>query len=536
MVTDEALNSFRAVGMVDFLSTEFQTTPLEWLQESAWWLKFSFHDHPLLSFSVQHFFFRLFGDTVTVARLPFALFGVISVWLLYGLVKEITGDEKIGLLSALALAVGSLSVWISRIALQEAMVIALGLLIVWLGLRAMREQKYWYWFGLALGMGMMTKYTVVVYWFIVFISLLIYSRKSLRQKEFWFAHLIALVIFMPVILYNIGLYREFGHFDLQFSYLFGQSVPQWELMPGKPQGTVGDRFISVWPELARTMSPAMIVFSSIGVWYWLYGLLARRQSVTSQIGRMRLIGLIGLISTIALISMLGPGVRFLPMMMPWAAMAVAALVVGMWGGGGMVRKMWLSVGVLALLYELGFSVNSNLLILPNGPRSWTHSQVLTQGQWWGYNELEKYLHEKFDGGVTTLRLGSKHPLVGTVMDEYHDARSQKDLRPLATLLVVDVNMNWFPRVWYINRRMLYQALPAVTADDFLKVAQEQGENYYRKAGFEEFVFIKAEDTFRATTVQSDAATELARTLEEQHIDLIEIKRPGGEVAFKVYEF
>ena len=97
-------------------------------------------------------------------------------------------------------------------------------------------------------------------------------------------------------------------------------------------------------------------------------------------------------------------------------------------------------------------------------------------------------------------------------------------------------MNWFSGVWYVNRRAFYQALPVVTADDFLKVAREQGENYYREAGFEEFVFVKAEDTFRAAAVQSDAAALLANSLEARGTAPKEITRPHGIIAFKVYEF
>jgi len=583
VVTDEAINSFRALGMVDFLSTEFQTTPFEWLQEKTWWLPLSFHDHPLLSFFIPHVFSRLFGDTLTVMRLPSALCGIVSVWLVYILVNEIlrqaqddirkAQDENwsdgVALVSAFVLAVSSLAVWISRTALQEAMVIAFGLLIMWLGLRASNKKKYWYWFGIALGLGMMVKYTLIVYWVITCITLIVYSRNSLRLKEFWFAHLIALVIFTPVILYNIGMFRQFGHFDLQFSYLLGQATPEWTLLPGKPIGVMGDRFLDLWRELARTMSPVMLALSGAGVLFWIYHIVAERRVMRSAmermgwIGRTRLrlkatagkvdrisqigqisqisqigrIGLIGLICMIGLITIMGAGARFLPMLMPFAAMAAAGLSIEAWrrAKAGW-RPVVVAVGIACAVYEIGFSINSNLMIFPFGPARWTHAQVLTQGQWWGYNELERYLHEKFDRGITTLRLQSKSPLLGSVMDAYFEARSEKNFEPLATLLVVDVNMNWFPRVWYINRRAFYQALPVVTADDFLKVAREQGENYYREAGFEEFVFVKAEDTFRAAAVQSDAAVQLANSLEIRGIAPQEITRPRGIIAFKVYEF
>ena len=103
---DEVLYAFRAIGPLDFDKAEFQTTPLEWFDGSIpSWTKLSFHDHPPLVFWVQHFFISVFGENTLAFRLPSALLGIASVYLIY-LVGLLLFSEGVGLISAALLASG----------------------------------------------------------------------------------------------------------------------------------------------------------------------------------------------------------------------------------------------------------------------------------------------------------------------------------------------------------------------------------------------------------------------------------------------
>ena len=83
-MSDEVFYAFRAIGPMDFDHAEFQTTPLEWFDpQIPAWTKLSFHDHPPLVFWVQHFFIKIFGENNFAFRLPSALLGIASVWLVY---------------------------------------------------------------------------------------------------------------------------------------------------------------------------------------------------------------------------------------------------------------------------------------------------------------------------------------------------------------------------------------------------------------------------------------------------------------------
>ena len=129
-INDEVLYAFRAIDMLDFDEAAEQTTPLEWFDplktggtsDIPWWTALSFHDHPPLVFLIQHFFMRIFGESRLGFRLPSALFGIASVWLLYLIGKELYSKDA-GLIAAGLLAITVNHVYISRIGLQESYVI-----------------------------------------------------------------------------------------------------------------------------------------------------------------------------------------------------------------------------------------------------------------------------------------------------------------------------------------------------------------------------------------------------------------------------
>ena len=81
--TDEVLLGVRAIGMVDYDSSDLQTTPWQWVETVPWWMHLSFHDHPVLFFILQNLTIRLFGENVFALRLPAALLGIAAVFLIY---------------------------------------------------------------------------------------------------------------------------------------------------------------------------------------------------------------------------------------------------------------------------------------------------------------------------------------------------------------------------------------------------------------------------------------------------------------------
>ena len=92
---DEAADAFRSIGYVDYLGTSFQTQPVDWYkyQLLPWWTKLSFHDLPPFGILIMNFFFRVFGDSLLVARLPAIIAGILSAYFLYLIVKKLFSAE-----------------------------------------------------------------------------------------------------------------------------------------------------------------------------------------------------------------------------------------------------------------------------------------------------------------------------------------------------------------------------------------------------------------------------------------------------------
>jgi len=180
LIDDESYYTFRSIGYVDDVGVNEQTTPLYWFNPLPGWAHLSFHDHPPLVFLIQHFFLSLFGMSVFVARLPFVLAGLGSVFLIYLITKRLF-DQKTGLIAAALMAATPLAVWISRVALMEGIVIAFMLLAWYLFLRALEDPRYWFGWGIAVGLSFLAKYTAFPLLFIFILYLALYQRRTFQD-------------------------------------------------------------------------------------------------------------------------------------------------------------------------------------------------------------------------------------------------------------------------------------------------------------------------------------------------------------------
>ena len=128
--TDEALLSFRAIGLIDYDAALIQTTPWQWFPAVPWWARLSFHDHPILFFLLEHWSMSLLGVNLIAVRLPAVLAGVGSVAIIYLIGKRLAG-EKAGLIAESLLAVSSYHVCVSRVGLLDGAEIIFMMLSLW---------------------------------------------------------------------------------------------------------------------------------------------------------------------------------------------------------------------------------------------------------------------------------------------------------------------------------------------------------------------------------------------------------------------
>src|SRR3989339_1288095 len=195
VINDEALIGFRSIGLIDFFSSPYQTTPWQWFSQVPNWARLSFHDHPSAVFLSQHLSFLIFGVNVFAMRLPLALSGIAAVVLLYLVGKELFSANT-GLLAAALLSVMSYHVWVSRIGLQESMVITLWLWTIYLFIRAQKTGRHWEW-GIAFGLALLTKYTAIFLVPVFIVYQFIAHRNELGKLRFWLGFLISAIIFSP---------------------------------------------------------------------------------------------------------------------------------------------------------------------------------------------------------------------------------------------------------------------------------------------------------------------------------------------------
>jgi 4-amino-4-deoxy-L-arabinose transferase-like glycosyltransferase len=170
--------------------------------------------------------FDLFGASLFSARLISAVFSVLTLWVVFELAHSMYGG-KVALLSATFLAVMPGFFWLSRLALLEVMLVFFFSLSLFFFFRWLTTSKNWLLglSGLALGLGFLTKYQVIVAVLVMAVSMVVLGRGQFKRLFLRFTLLIAaaLAVIVPwlIIVYNV-----------LSSYVFSQWI--YALQMGNP--------------------------------------------------------------------------------------------------------------------------------------------------------------------------------------------------------------------------------------------------------------------------------------------------------------
>jgi len=518
-VNDEVFTAFRAVSLVDFNEAEFQTTPWEWFDPHIpGWAKLSFHDHPPLVFWVQHFFIKIFGENNFAFRFPSAILGILSVWLLYLLGRKMF-SQKVGLLSAAVLAATLNHVYISRVGMQESYVIFFILLASYFFLKAVEREKYFLWTGLALGLGFLTKYTAFVLIPIFLVYLVLFNRGAFRKKFFWLGILLVTAIFSPVIIYNLKMYQAVGHFDFQFSYVFNQPHPEWNLQPGKEIGSLAERLENFVPRTIASNSWSFLFLAGLAL---LSGLILFIKEPKKSLLKYGFLA-ISLVFLFLLLLKIGPSYRFLTMLAPFLALTVGIFLNFL---AGKTKKYFLIPLILILGFEVFYSINNQIFYYPKGISPWFSSKVRYENYNWGYNELDKYLKQEFKGQMPALTFEVKYRFLEELRDKaLREGLAQKlVLNPF--LIVYGGNFDDGAKLWVMERRFVYHAWPVLRAEDYLRYLREEGEDYYDRSGFSRQYFVMPANFVPLPEINKKLAGVVP----------LAIKNPRGDIVFLVFKF
>lgn len=522
---DDATYSFRSVGYLDFMNSDKrQTTPIQWFDEIPWWGSLSFHDHPPLVFVIQYFFFNLFGISTFVARLPFALAGMGSVVALYFLGKELY-TEKVGLLSSFLLAIFSYHTWASKIGYLEGFSTLLIILTLYFFIKGLKNKIFLYPFALALGLTILTKYTVAFILPVIFIYLLLRKRALLKNKTLYLAGLITLLIVLPLIIYNVQMFQERGHFDLQLSALFNQDTTQdW---PGISRSLGGFNAIDFWLTFFNSYSIVIFLLLMLSL---IYILLKFILNIKKQ---PHLLVILVLLFGFIQFSFIGNEVRFLSVLNPYWALLLAVIFFEVYKlvsnsiSQQKIKKIGLA-GVLlfAIGFEIFYNINTNLLHNSVGQRGKHYSQYRWEAG--GFNELEDYF---IQNGIFNNNNRLKINTIDEVRGDFSKIRG-KDV------LIYQHDLNWFSALWYFARYSIYFGAIIIPEGELAnQLHPNEWTSYLRTIGVKNIYYISGKND---VVISSDFNLSVSEKIEQgfgaiERIEVQDIYNNNDELAFKIYK-
>ena len=221
-------------------------------------LAWGYVDQPPLIAVIAKIARVLFGDSLLAIRVFPILAGVAKVALTGLIARELGGKRFAQGLAALCVLVapGILAAdnWLSMNAFEP---------LFWMGcaylaIRIIRtgNQRVWLWFGALAGIGLENKYSMLMFGFGIVAGLLLTpERRAFRTRWIWIAGGVALVIFLPNLLWNIQ--HGFPFVEVQRNILdSGRNAP----LP--PVAFVGHLVLAMLPPTA----PVWLA----GLWFFFF--------------------------------------------------------------------------------------------------------------------------------------------------------------------------------------------------------------------------------------------------------------------------
>lgn len=225
----------------------------------------------LFAWLIRH----LFGTSVFAVRLFPAVAGFVLVWLTGLIACELGGGRFAQGLAALCTACAGVYLILHHLFTMNAFEPLLWMGCAYVVIRIVKtgNQKLWLWFGLLAGVGLENKYSMGVFGFAIVMGLVLTKeRKAFASKWIWIAGLIAFLIFLPNLIWNIQHHWPFlelmrnirangrdipftplGYIRAQIFLMTPITFPVWLLgtlyfffwQEGKPFRVLGWAFVSV---------------------------------------------------------------------------------------------------------------------------------------------------------------------------------------------------------------------------------------------------------------------------------------------------
>ncbi len=209
------------------------------MDEAQYWdwsrhLDWSYYSKPPLIAYLIAFTTRVAGNEEWAIRLGSVLLNSGLLVAVYVLTRHIAGSARAGLVAALA-TLGATIAWVRPLVMSTDSLLvffwAAGM-YAWLRALETRGMRWWLATGLALGLGMLSKYTTGLLVAALALHLLLAGREKLRSPGPWLAGALVLASFLPVLWWNAT------HDWISFSHHMHLNAPE--------PLSFGQRLSSLW--------------------------------------------------------------------------------------------------------------------------------------------------------------------------------------------------------------------------------------------------------------------------------------------------
>jgi Dolichyl-phosphate-mannose-protein mannosyltransferase len=219
-------------------------------------LDWGYVDQPPLIAAVTWAVRMVLGQSLPAIRFLPALAGVAEVLLTALIARELGGGRGAQAVAALAVLVAPGILGLDNLLTMNAFEPLFWLGCAWLFLRIMKtgNQKLWVWFGVLAGIGLENKYSMFIFGAgLVLGAILTEQRGALASRWLWIGGAIALLLFLPNLLWNVQ--HHFPFLELQVNIRgSGRDVPLGPL--------------AFFIQEAQTMNPLTLPIWLAGLWFF----------------------------------------------------------------------------------------------------------------------------------------------------------------------------------------------------------------------------------------------------------------------------
>ncbi len=205
-------------------------------------LDWGYVDHPPFSILLLWLNRILLGDSLFALRFLPALASAVLVYLTGMIVREMGGGKSAQLISCLAVIIAPVYLVVSDFYSMNVFEPLFWMSTAYVLIKIINtgNQKLWLLFGILAGLGLQNKHSMLFFGFALVVGLMLtVQRKQLASKWFWIGGMIAGVLFLPNVLWQMT--HDWATLE------FMQNAQQWKNAPMSPMEFISAQILFQHP-------------------------------------------------------------------------------------------------------------------------------------------------------------------------------------------------------------------------------------------------------------------------------------------------